>query len=431
MRQNVTTTDVLAGVQWFLFMFANIVVIPIGVGAAYQLQQDEIVSLLQLSFIVTGLACLAQVLFGHGRPIMEGQSGLWWGIFLTLVVTTSAQDMPLHVLGGSLALGVILSGLLTVIIGLTGLGAVFGKLFKPGVMGVFMMLLGLTLMSIFFKGMFGIPFGLAADDVVLQIPTGLLALAIVVFVIIFSIKAPVKWRSYALLIGIVVGWICYVLIFGSAKAHESTNATIKLFPLGALTWDTGVVLTALLAGLLNISNTYGALLGTDELLGHKTSANTYRKTFTVTGIVNTVSGFFGLVPYAPYVSSIGFLQQTAIYRKSPFIIGSILFVFIGIIKPIGAFFSLLPLSIGSAVLFVAYAQFFQSALQFFKSLRLNAVNMYRVAIPFFVGAIIMMLPSSYFTSIPSFIQPFLSNGLLVGILLAIVLENVVNWDKYK
>lgn len=306
----------------------------------------------------------------------------------------------------------------------------FGKLFKPGVMGVFMMLLGLTLMSIFFKGMFGIPFGFADDDAVLQISTGLLATAVAIFVIIFSIKAPVKWRSYALLIGIVVGWICYVLFFGSDEAYESTNTTIKLFPLGSLTWNTGVVLTALLAGLLNISNTYGALLGTDELLGKKTSANTYRKTFTVTGIVNTVSGLFGLVPYAPYVSSIGFLQQTTIYRKAPFIIGSILFVLIGVIKPIGAFFSLLPLSIGSAVLFVAYAQFFQSALNFFKTLQLNAVNMYRVALPFFVGAIIMMLPASYFASIPAFLQPFLSNGLLVGILLALVLENVVNWDRF-
>lgn len=81
MRQKVTKSDLLAGIQWFLFMFANIVVIPIAIGAAYELQQDEIVSLLQLSFIVTGLACLAQVTLGHHRPIMEGQSGLWWGIF--------------------------------------------------------------------------------------------------------------------------------------------------------------------------------------------------------------------------------------------------------------------------------------------------------------------------------------------------------------
>src|SRR5699024_11883800 len=95
----------IAGLQWFFFICANIVVIPITVGEAFGLSNVEIVPLLLLSFIVTGLACLAQVLFGHKRHIMEGQSGLWWGIFLTLVTTTSAQGMSLTELGGSLALG--------------------------------------------------------------------------------------------------------------------------------------------------------------------------------------------------------------------------------------------------------------------------------------------------------------------------------------
>src|SRR5690625_3729929 len=112
----------IAGLQWFFFIFANIVIIPITVGEAFQLSQSEIIPLLQLAFIVTGLACMAQAIVGHRRSIMEGQSGLWWGIFLTLVTTTSAQGMPLKVLGGSLALGVILAGLITVLIGVTGIG---------------------------------------------------------------------------------------------------------------------------------------------------------------------------------------------------------------------------------------------------------------------------------------------------------------------
>lgn len=50
----------LAGLQWFFFIFANIVVIPITIGEAFGLEQAEVVPLLRLSFIVTGLACLAQ-----------------------------------------------------------------------------------------------------------------------------------------------------------------------------------------------------------------------------------------------------------------------------------------------------------------------------------------------------------------------------------
>src|SRR5699024_4606009 len=106
----------IAGLQWFFFIFANIVVIPITVGEAFGLSKVEIVPLLQLSFIVTELACLAQVLFGHKRRIMEEQSGLWWGIFCTLVTITSSQGMSVTELGGSLVLGVIFVEVITILI---------------------------------------------------------------------------------------------------------------------------------------------------------------------------------------------------------------------------------------------------------------------------------------------------------------------------
>lgn len=125
----------ISGLQWLFFIFTNTVVIPITVGAAFGLPQESIASILQLSFIVTGIACMVQALFGHKRALMEGQSGLWWGVILTLTSIAVAQDMPLAVLGGSLAIGVILSGVITIIIGLTGLGPVIAKLFKPAVMG--------------------------------------------------------------------------------------------------------------------------------------------------------------------------------------------------------------------------------------------------------------------------------------------------------
>src|SRR5699024_8831936 len=170
MKKWMNTENWIAGVQWFFFIFANIVVIPITVAAAFGLSEGETVPLLQLSFIVTGLACLAQAFLGHGRPILEGQSGLGWGFSLTLVTTTAAQGMPIEVLGGSLALGVIIAGLMTIISGVTGLGPTIAKFFTPGVMGVFMFLLGLTLIQIFLKGMLGIPFGSGADESTINIP---------------------------------------------------------------------------------------------------------------------------------------------------------------------------------------------------------------------------------------------------------------------
>src|SRR5699024_3972010 len=211
------TENLLASLQWFFFIFANIVIIPITVGEAFELNQAEVVSLVQMSFIVTGLACLAQAFFGHRRPILEGQSGLWWGIYLTLVATSSAQGISLVTLGGSLVTGIVIAGIITILI------------------GVFMFLLGLTLIEIFLKGMLQLPFGNADENqVVINLPVAALSIFIALIVIIISIKSPPKIRSYALLIGIVLGWGLYVLLFPSEESvtQSSDQVVSKIFPLG-------------------------------------------------------------------------------------------------------------------------------------------------------------------------------------------------------
>jgi xanthine/uracil permease len=130
------------------------------------------------------------------------------------------------------------------------------------------------------------------------------------------------------------------------------------------------------------------------------------------------------------VSSIGFLSQTGIIKRIPFVLGGFMFLVMGLIPPVGHFFSQLPLSIGSAVLFVSYLLLLNSSFAFFKQIEFNTLNVYRSAVPLFVGIVIMTLPASYFETIPSFIRPLLSSGLMVGIILSLILENLFKWDRY-
>lgn len=420
----------LSALQWLLFMFTNIVVIPLTVGAAFELSHETIRSLLQLSFILTGLACVLQGVIGHKRAIMEGNSGLWWGVFLALTLTTSAQGIPLEVLGGSLAVGIIISGGLISLIGMLGWAPYIATLFKPGVMGVFMFLFGCQLIHIFLKGMLGIPFGNTTTTIVIDLPLSFLSISVVVFIIIFSIKAPAGTRRYALLAGIIIGWIFHYFIFGSEDSKETIQAvSFSFFPLGKPSYHLGIIMVAVITGILNMANAFGALKGTEPLYQKETTKGQYRRSFILTGAFTGISGVLGLVPYAPYVSSLGFLTQTGIYDRLPFILGGLMFFMMGLIPPLGDFFSLLPLSIGSAALFVAYLQLFNSAWGFFSQLSFNPLNVYRVAIPLFVGIILMTLPSNYFTPLPEFIRPIINSGLLTGIILALILENILNWDR--
>ncbi|RBW68103.1 uracil/xanthine transporter [Bacillus taeanensis] len=415
----------LAGLQWLFFLFTNTVVIPITIGAAFELSQGKIISLMQVSFLFTGVACILQALLGHKRSIMEGQSGLWWGGILSLCYAAPSQGMSLTTLGGSLAVGVIISGLIMIVIGLSGFSHHLARLFTPGVMAVFMFLLACRLNAIFLKGMLGIPFGTHSETAHIDIPVFLLASVVVFLIIILSIKASPAFSRYSLLIGIIGGWILFELLFDPKEAIDvAGKMDMAFFPLGAPQLDAGIIITAVIAGLINTSNTFGALKGTDDIYKMKASTKQYRNSFTISGLFAVISGLFGMVPYAPYVSSIGFLNQTKILERLPFLIGGGMFMLMGLVPTISRLMANLPLSIGSAVLLVAYLRLLQSSLQYFAQIELTTANVYRLAVPLFVGIIVMTFPLSYFETVPSILRPLVSNGLLVGILGSLLVENI-------
>lgn len=414
-----------AGLQWLFFLFTNTVVIPITIGSAFQLEQGKIIALLQLSFLFTGIACIIQALFGHRRSIMEGQSGLWWGVILSMCYIAPAQGLPLSVLGGSISAGIIISGMITMLVGLSGLSKFIARWFNAGVMAVFTFLLAIRLNTIFLKGMLGIPFSAEEAPAQIDIPIFLLSCMVVLLTIFLSVKGRKSISQYSLLIGIIAGWIAYEGIFKSVgeAVNMSGEPAVGMFLLGELSFDIGIIITAVVAGMLNLSNTFGALKGTDELYKSETTNWQYRRSFTISGAFTIISGLFGMVPYAPYVSSIGFLNQTRILERLPFILGGVMFIVMGVIPDIGNLMVKMPLSVGSAALLVAYMRLLQSALGYFAQIEMTEANLYRVAAPLFIGIIFMAFPAEYFVSVPASIRPLVSNGLLIGILLALVLEN--------
>jgi xanthine/uracil permease len=427
LQRLMTVTTLLAGVQWLFFIFANTIVIPISIGAAFHWSPEEISVALQRSFIYTGAACTLQALIGHRLPLMEGHSGLWWGVILSLCASASASSTSLSLLGGGLATGIILSGIVIAVLGVLGIGSWLKKIFTPVVMGVFLLLLSCQLITIFLRGMLGLS-GSAHIDVKVAV----LSIFLVVLVSWLNIKGRGKISNFSILIGIVVGWIIYAICFDTTAPVQPSEASLfTLFPWGSPNLEWGIVITGLLTGLINTTNTVASLQGAETLFEKKTTDGQYKRSFFITGVNSVVSGLLGMVPFAPYTSSLGFLQSTRILEKSAFIVGGLLFMLMGLVPFLSSTFATMPISVGDAVLFVAYLQLFGSALKNIEGIRFNSKTIYRVAAPTLIGIAMLALPTEAYQSFPVSIRPLISNGLLVGILLAIILENVVNWSRLE
>lgn len=422
----------LSGLQWFFFIFCNTVVIPPTLQSAFNLSAGATFCITQYTFISTAIACLSQVFWGHRRAIMEGPTGLWWVTILTLTLAESANGTPLPEIGGSLAVGILISGVLTMAIGISGLGYRLAILFRPAVMATFMFLLGAQLITIFMKGMLGLPFGIYTGLVTINYPAFFWALAVMVLIITIIVFLPPAIGKYALLIGTLVGWGGYSGWF--AVAGEPLQGTDwLLFPLGwpqQIHW--GIVISAILTGLVNVSNNFAALRGTDLFYaGGPAGRRIFRRSFMVSGGLTCLAAPLGVVPFSPFVSSIGLLTQTQDSSQRSFIIGSVIFLLVGVVTPLAQFFCSIPLTVSSAVMLVSYLPLLFSAVLFINKTELNSRNVYRLAIPLFLGVFLMSIPSSFWQGVPITLRPLLSNGLLIGVLMAVIVENILPWDKVK
>lgn len=416
----------LASLQWLLFIFANTVVVPISIGLAFELPADVIAGVLQSSLIVTGCACLLQGLVGHRFPLMEGQSGVMWGVMLNLTLTAAATGTSLAEIGGGIATGLLLAGAVVIILALfNGLGFL-RRLFSPMVVSVYLFLLTFQLILIFFDGMISkTPAGL------LDVPGTVYSLFIALLVGVIVVKGGRTVGNFAILIGMVVGWIGYVLLFPVEQSAPVASFHIPLFPLGAPNLNIGIIAITFIASIVNLSNVIAALEAAAQLLQEKATKERYKRSYILSGLFSLGSAVFGLVSYAPFASSIGFLESTRIYERRPFLIGGLLMALLGIIPVLGSLLATLPITVGYAVLFVAYLQLMGTSIKSLNGYIFNSYTIFRFAAPVLVGVSLLAIDVSIFKELPLYVQPLLSNGFVVGVLLSVVLEAAVKWEKFE
>ncbi|KAB7704142.1 uracil/xanthine transporter [Bacillus aerolatus] len=416
----------VAAVQWVFFIFANTIVVPVSIGMAFDLSAAEVAMTLRSSLIFTGIACVLQGLWGHRYPLMEGHSGLMWGLLLNLSASASALGMDFQTIGGGIASGILASGALMLIVGLFGLAKWVTKIFTPMVMSVYLFLLSVQLIFIFFTGMLKLtPAG------TVNVPVSLLSVGIVLLVTVLKIKGKGAVSNFSILIGIVTGWGIYSLLFPADTALTASSHSFSFFPLGAPNLQWGIILTTFIAGVLNMSNTIASIQAAARLFKEEPAADRFNRSLSLTGLYTAAAAFLGLVPYAPFTSTIGFLESTRILDRIPFLIGGALFSVLGLIPAAGSFFATMPVTVGNAVLFVAYLQLFGTALQSIQGTLFNSDTIFRIALPVLAGISLMTVDPAIFSQLPIYIQPLLSNGLIMGVLLSIVLELSVKWEQYN
>ncbi|MCC2442670.1 purine/pyrimidine permease [Bacillus cereus] len=414
---------IMGTLQWFIFLLANSIALPIVVGGLFHLTTEEIFYLMQRTFFVVGISSFLQGWLGHRLPIADGPAGSWVGVFTVLAYATAGQDQ-LHSTLQILELGMIISGVILIGLGVTGFIGRILFLFTPLVTGTFLLLLCLQLSGVFLKGMLGITATISQIDGF----TAMIAFSIFLFVIILSNFGKGFVKSYAVLIGLISGWIIF-LIAGKVTIPSQVTHFVQLphiFAWGLPKWNTGMAVSSFVMVCILVSNTVAAIIAINQATIHKATIEQKQlKDGTwVGGISHLISSVFSTVGVVPLPATAGFIRLTKQKYIRSFLMACALLVVMSLFPSIIRYLASLPSAVASAVLMASFVQLIGIGFNNIKQVPMSERNVTILGVAVLFGGGVMFLPSGALQSLPSVMQYIFGNGLFVGTVVSILLEQI-------
>lgn len=410
--------------QWFVFLLASSVALPIVIGSVFELEFHEVAGLMQRTFFLVGLASLLQGLFGHRLPIMEGPAGIWISIFTVMAMTGLQHGTSLDKSLQLIQTTMIVTGLFLLLFGLFKISQFILPIFTPLVTGVFFFLLTVQLSGTFLQGMLG----LQGDASTIQLDSATLAFMTFFIVLGLSIFGKGWISNYAVLIGLAIGWLLYEWFIKPERT--STEMPVfqlpEVFAFGMPIFDVSVIPIAFITALILISNVVASIVAVKQTLGSDILdiRSQVNKGTAFSGVSHGLAGMFSAIANVPLATSAGFIGLTGQKKKMPFIYASIVLMIVALFPPIVAFISSIPSPIANAALMASFVNLVGLAINNTTLEKLDTRKMTIVGVSYLFGMGAMFLPIEVFAELPSYLQNLLSNGLLVGTVLVILLEQV-------
>ncbi|MGI2295382.1 purine/pyrimidine permease [Paenibacillus sp. GXUN7292] len=420
--------DAMGSLQWLVFMLANAVALPIVIGQIYHMSPTETAMLMQRTFIIVGVSSFLQGWLGHRLPIIDGPAGTWLAVFIIMgeSVTKASEGIgTLRLLEG----GMIAAGLFMIMLGATGLVKRLLPIFTPLVTGSYLLLLAFQLSGTFLRGMLGI----SGESQQAQWGAGFIGLLVIAIVILLSIKGKGWLQSYALLIGIVAGCLLY---YATGQGHLAAGqgawfSLPELFAWGMPQWDAGMIVSALPVTLILLSNTVASISSMKQLdNGSALPGGTEMKRGTITGgFSQLLSSVFSTVGMVPLSGSAGFVSLTGQRGKRPFLLACLLLAAVSLSPAIITLLTMLPGAVAYAAVMASFVQMVGIGFQTLMRDPLTKRRMMIAGIGLMLGIGSMFLPVATFQSLPSAIRYIVGNGMLLGTMIIIILDQI--WKEPK
>jgi xanthine/uracil permease len=402
------------GIQHVLV--SNVWLDPVFVAAVAGLSATLAGNMINAIFLAAGIVTLVQSTRLVKLPIVEGPSAAFDGL---LIGFGKAGQLAMA------TTGLLIGGAIILIISASGLLGKVRGLFSPAVTGAVILLVGIALAQFtlveFFGGNPSSPdFGSAG---ILLISSGTL-----LTVVLLSSFGRGIWRSYAFVWGLIVGDGLSALegrLSFDAAASASWIGIPQLLPYGPLKFDLGITVALVLAFFVATIEAIGVYYAAGEIVDTPITDRRISLGMAGEAVGSMISAVFGGFATTAYAQNVGLLKLTGVGSRHAVTAAGVIFLILAFIPKLGATLAATPDPVvGGIFLPAAASLIFAGVVPLARTPDITR-HLTVGGLAVIMGTGIPPLAASLGTKLPSTASALLSQPVVVGAIVAIVLEVIL------
>lgn len=413
--QHSHSQSAILGLQHLLSMYAGSILVPIMIAGALGYSAKELTYLISTDIFMCGLATFLQL-----------QLNKYIGVGLPVVLGCAFQSVaPLSIIGakqgsGAMFGALIASGLFVILI--AGVFSKIARFFPAIVTGSVITTIGLSL----------IPVAMGNMGNNTPRPTG--QSLILAFLTIFIILAIQKFatgfiKSIAILIGLIAGTLVAALMGLVDTSAVSSAPWVHVptpFYFGAPKFEiTSIVMMCIIAIVSMVEST-GVYLALSDINDETLDSNRLRNGYRSEGLAVLLGGIFNTFPYTGFSQNVGLVRLSGIKTRRPIYYTAAFLVVIGLLPKFGALAQMIPSPVLGGAMLVLFGMVALQGMQM-----LNRVDFQGNEHNFIIAAVSISAGVGFngtnlFASLPSTANMFLTNGIVIATVTAVLLNLIFN-----
>lgn len=417
------TKTALFGIQHVLVMFTAMVGGPLIVARLLNLPADTRIEMVTGTMIGCGLATMVSALgvgfIGPRLPIVMGVFYIFIGPMVAI-----AKEVSLAAAMTALMIGGLVQFAWSPLIGR------LHRFFPPIVTGTTIVLIGTGLMKIGIN----VATGLNTPAFGKPLTLGLAALMLVLIILI-SMYAKGFIRALSLFVTMVIGYLISaslgLLSFGTVADAQWVKVP-TIMPYGGFAWPGMIGLIAVIVCFFATAvETTGHTLAVCRITGVPAESWRIRGAVSNDGIGSSISALFGGMALTSYSQNIGVISLTGVGSRFVVAAGGAFLVVMALIPKVGAIIALMPAAVLGGVLLFMFGMVASVGIDIIGNNMKSRRDALIVASSLALGLGIQAAPPGAFDVIPQALKILVTDGIVMGIMLAMLLNIVLPREVEK